>query len=122
MRSSNLVRSFRHAFEGFWFLLRTQRNARIEFCIGALVCGMGAWLRLGRMEWAVLSLTIALVLILEGVNTAIEAVVDLAWPNPHPLAKAAKDLSAATVLIAAIASAAVGILILGPQILQRLGR
>jgi diacylglycerol kinase len=122
MRSSNLARSFRYAFEGLWFLLRTQRNARVEICIGVLVCGVGAWLRLGRMEWAVLSLTIAMVLILEGLNTTIEAVVDLASPNPHPLAKTAKDLSAATVLIAAIASVAVGMLILGPQILQRLGR
>jgi diacylglycerol kinase len=68
----------------------------------------------------VLVLATALVLILEGINTAIEAAVDLAAPDRHPLAKAAKDLAAAMVLIAAIASAAVGFIILGPPLLQKL--
>jgi diacylglycerol kinase len=64
----------------------------------------------------VIAFTIALVLILEGLNTAVEAAVDLSSPNFHPLAKAAKDLAAAMVLIASIASLAVGLLILGPPL------
>jgi len=114
-----LARSFYFAFAGLWFLLRTQRNARIEMCIGAVACALGAWLRIGRVEWAVLVFTMALVLILEGLNTAVEAAVDLASPQTHPLAKAAKDLAAGMVLIAAIASVAVGLLILGPPLWHR---
>jgi diacylglycerol kinase len=77
---------------------------------------LGAWLRISRVEWAVIVFTIALVLILEGLNTAVEAAIDLASPDIHPLAKAGKDLAAGMVLIASIASVAVGLLILGPPL------
>lgn len=88
--------------------------------VGAIACALGAWLRISRVEWAVLIFTIALVLILEGLNTAVEAAIDLAMPDVHPLAKAAKDLAAGMVLIAAIASVAVGLLILGPPLWAKL--
>jgi len=115
-----LARSFGYAFQGLFYLLRTQRNARIEAVLGFLACVLGAWLHISRIEWAVVIFTIALVLILEGLNTSIEAAVDLASPEKHPLAKAAKDLAAAMVLIAAMASVAVGLLIFGPALWRRL--
>ncbi len=115
-----IARSFYFAFAGLFFLLRTQRNARIEVLIGVLALLTSAWLRLGPVEWAVIIFTIALVLILEGLNTAIECAIDLASPEIHPLAKAAKDLAAGMVLIAAVASIAVGLLILGPPLWHRL--
>jgi diacylglycerol kinase len=115
----SLARSFHFAFSGLAFFFKTQRNARIEILLGAVACGLGAWLHITRLEWAVLVLTIALVLILEGINTAIETAVDLASPDRHPLAKAAKDITAGMVLIAAIASAMVGLIILGPPLLQK---
>jgi diacylglycerol kinase (ATP) len=120
--SSRMLRSFYFAFTGLGFLLRTQRNARIELAIGAAACVLGAWLRISRVEWAVIVFTIALVLILEGLNTAVEAAIDLASPKYHPLAKAAKDLAAGMVLIAAIASVGVGLLILGPPLWLKLLR
>ena len=95
--------------------------ARIEVAIGRGSMrrgGMAA--RWASREWAILVFTIALVLILEGLNTSIEAVVDLASPEIHPLAKAAKDLAAAMVLIGAGASAVVGLLILGPALWVRI--
>lgn len=119
--SSRIVRSFYFAFAGLWFLLRTQRNARIELSIGVAACVLAGWLGIHRTEWAVLIFTIALVLILEGLNTAVELCVDLAMPDRHPLAKHAKDLAAGMVLIAALASVAVGLLILGPPLWARLG-
>jgi diacylglycerol kinase len=103
-------------------LIRTQRNARIELVIGALACAAGAWVRITREQWAIIIFTIALVLILEGVNTAIEAAIDLASPQIHPLAKVAKDLAAGMVLIAALASVGVGFLILGPPLWEKLFR
>ncbi|HEV8608260.1 MAG TPA: diacylglycerol kinase family protein [Tepidisphaeraceae bacterium] len=119
-RGVGLIRSFYFAFVGLGYLFRTQRNARIELALGVLACGFGWWLRISRVEWAIIAFTIALVLILEGLNTAVEAAVDLSSPNYHPLAKAAKDLAAAMVLIASLASLAVGLLILGPPLWGKL--
>ena len=117
-----LLRPFYFAFAGLFYLFRTQRNARIELGIGIAACGVGAWVGISRVEWAVIVFTIALVLILEGLNTAVEAAIDLASPKYHALAKAAKDLAAGMVLIAAIASVAVGGLILGPPVWEKLFR
>jgi diacylglycerol kinase len=111
-----ILRSFYFAFAGIGYLLRTQRNARIELTLGIIACLLGAWVRLGAVQWAIIAFTIALVLILEGLNTAIELAIDLASPQVHPLAKHSKDLAAGMVLIAAIASVAVGLLILGPPL------
>ena len=119
VRRHGLWKSFYFAFAGLGFLFRTQRNARIELGIGAAACAVAGWVHISRAEWAVLVFTMALVLILEGLNTAVEAAIDLASPRVHPLAKAAKDLAAGMVLIAAIASVAVGILILGPPLWGR---
>ena len=117
-----IVRSFYYAFLGIGHLFRTQRNARIELAIGIIACVLAYWLGISRAEWGVLILTIACVLILEGLNTSIEAVVDLASPEIHPLAKTAKDVAAGMVLIAAIASVGVGLLILGPPLWARVMR
>jgi len=115
-----LSRSFYYAFAGLAYLFRTQRNARIHALAGLCACIVAAWLRLDPVRWALIVFTIALVLILEGLNTAIEAAIDLAMPRTHPLAKAAKDLAAGMVLIAAIASVLVGLLVLGPPLWRRL--
>src|SRR5436190_16722781 len=85
-RRHGLIGSFRFAFVGIAYLFRTQRNARIHLIVGAAACGLAAFLHIPRTDWALLLLTIACVLILEGLNTAIEAVVDLASPQIHPLA------------------------------------
>lgn len=113
-----MIRSFRFAFAGLDHLLRTQRNARIEVAIGVAAVIAGLVFGLTSTEWAVLTLTICLVLILEGLNTSLELAVDLASPQLDPRAKAAKDLAAGMVLIAAIGSVAVGIALFGPKLLR----
>ncbi|MDB5295467.1 MAG: diacylglycerol kinase [Phycisphaerales bacterium] len=117
--SVRIARSFRFAGAGVAYLFRTQRNARIHAVVGSAAVAVAAWLRVSRAEWAVLALTISAVIILEGLNTAIEAAVDLASPRYHPLAKVAKDVAAGMVLVAAVAAAAVGLLILGPPLWAR---
>jgi len=112
--------SFRHAFRGWWYVLRTQRNAWIHGLISLAVLAVGLWLGLPPRDWAVLILTIAMVFAAEFINTAIEAVVDLATSEHHPLAKAGKDVGAAAVLIAALAAVLVGLLILGPPLAAKL--
>jgi diacylglycerol kinase len=120
-RSANLVSSFRHAIAGLAYALRTQRNARVHLVFTALVVGLAAWLELGTEQWCLLLLAIGLVWMAELSNTAIETAVDLASPQIHPLAKTAKDVKAAAVLITAFTSILVGLLILGPALLQKIG-
>jgi len=88
--------------------------------VATLVILMGLWLRLPARDWAVLILTITMVFTAEFINTAIEAVVDLASPARHPLAKVGKDVGAAAVLIAALAAVIIGLLLLGPPLYARL--
>lgn len=111
-----LLRSFSYALEGLAHLLGTQRNFRIELAVAFLAVVAGAWGRLERWEWATLILTIALVLTLESLNTTLEHAVTLASPNIDRRAKTAKDVAAAAVLIAALASVAVGILLFAPRL------
>ena len=101
-------------------MLRTQRNAWVHACISVAVFAASLWLQLGRLEWAVILLTVALVWLAEFINTALEAVVDLASPDLHPLAKVGKDVAAAAVLVAALTSVGVGLLVLGPPLWTRL--
>jgi diacylglycerol kinase len=114
------VRSFKYAFHGWGHVLRTQHNVWIHGTIAAIVFVLALWLQLPPRDWAVLILTIAMVFSAEFVNTAIEAVVDLASPNKHPLAKIGKDVGAGAVLVAALASVLVGLLILGPPLWSKL--
>ena len=104
------------ALGGAFIVLRTERNAQIEGVIALLAVGLGLWLGISGPEWAVIFALIALVLGLEMVNTAIEATVDLAHPGLHPLAKKAKDSAAGAVVVAAIASLAVGLVIFLPRL------
>jgi diacylglycerol kinase len=108
--------AFGHAFRGWWYVLKTQQNAWVHALVATLVFLVGLWLDLPPRDWAVLVITIAMVFMAEFVNTAIEAVVDLASPVHHPLAKVGKDVGAGAVLIAALAAALIGLLILGPPL------
>ena len=119
-RSANRLDSFRHAFAGWGFMLRTQPNAWIHATFTIAVLVLGLWLGITLVEWAVITLVIGLVWVAEFFNTALEAVVDLASPDLHRLAKIAKDVGAAAVLAAAVTAVIVGLLILGPPLLSKL--
>jgi diacylglycerol kinase (ATP) len=112
--------SFRHAFEGWWFVIRTQRNAWIHMVFSLAVIAVSFWLRISRMEWVIILIAITLVWIAEFLNTALEAVVDLASPQKHYLAKIGKDVGAAAVLIAATSSILIGLLVLGPPLWEKI--
>jgi diacylglycerol kinase len=115
------ARSFRYAFTGWWFVIRTQRNAWIHAMVSIAVIILSIWLHLDPRDWAVITIAIAMVWTAEFLNTALEAVVDLASHHQHhELAKVGKDVGAAAVLIAAMASALIGLLILGPPLWEKL--
>jgi diacylglycerol kinase (ATP) len=117
---SSRIESFKYAFSGWWFVLRTQKNAWIHAIASISVLAIAAWLHLSFRDWAVLILTIGTVWTAEFINTALEAVVDLSTPNHHPLAKVGKDVGAAAVLIASLSAIVIGLLILGPPFWSRI--
>lgn len=112
--------SFGHAFRGWGHVLRTQKNAWIHSLVATLVFLVSFWLELPARDWAIIILTVAFVFTAEFINTSIEAVVDLATEEHHPLAKISKDVGAAAVLVAALAAVLVGLLILGPLLWNKL--
>jgi len=114
------IASFGHAFRGWVYVMQTQHNARIHAVAATLVFILGLWLKIPARDWAILILTISMVFAAEFINTAIEAVVDLASPRKHPLAKVGKDVGAAAVLIAALSAILIGLLILGPPLWEKL--
>jgi diacylglycerol kinase len=114
------AKSFQHAFRGLWFVIRTQRNAWIHAVVSIFVLVLGLWLGLAPRDWAVIVLAIGLVWTAEFINTALEAVVDLACSERNALAKAGKDVGAAAVLIAAVSSVLIGLLILGPPLWDKI--
>ncbi|MED4957718.1 diacylglycerol kinase family protein [Paenibacillus macerans] len=103
--------SFRYAFAGIAASLKTQRNLRFHCFAAVLVIAASFYFRLPPRDIAVLLLTIALVISLELMNTAVEAAVDLITPERHPLAKLAKDAAAGAVLAAAVFAVVIGVLI-----------
>jgi diacylglycerol kinase len=122
MRARSRLASFGHAFAGLAHVVRTQRNAWIHAFASLAVIALAALLRVGTIEWGLLILAMGLVWMAEFINSALEATVDLASPEAHPLARVGKDVGAAAVLIAALAAAAIGLLVLGPPLAARLFR
>lgn len=112
--------SFRYALAGWLYMLRHQKNTRIQAVASLLVLILGLWLQITAGEWAVIVLTVTMVWMAEFINAAIEAVVNLASPELHPMARVGKDVAAAAVLLGATSSVVVGLLILGPPLLARL--
>lgn len=114
----SLIKSFGFAFEGLRAAIVKGRNFRIQIAIGILAIIFGLIVKLSSNEWLDLVIVITLVLILELVNTSIEALVDLVSPEIREKAKLAKDVAAATVLVASIASIAIGILLFVSHLLH----
>ena len=116
-----LLESFQHAFAGLWRAWKTQRNVRIHVAITIVVMILGLVLELQPGQWAAIILTIGFVIVSELFNTVIESLVDLVTAEHHPLAKQAKDVAAGAVLTSAVVAVSVGLLVLGPPLLSRLG-
>jgi len=115
---TRLARSFCYAFHGVYQSITTSANMQIHLLAVVLVVSLGWGVGLDRVEWALLSLTIFLVLTAETINSAVERTVDLACPERHPVAKMAKDLAAGAVLLAALNALVMAILVFGPHLLH----
>src|SRR5215218_9056510 len=111
-----VARSFNHAYRGLIYAVRTQRNMRFHVVVSAVVLVLSLFVGVSKLELAMLVLVIAIVLVTEILNTALEFTVDLVTREYHPLAKLAKDASAGAVLVASVAALAVGYLVLGDDL------
>ena len=121
--ASSLLISFKYAWAGLRYAFLTQRNFRIHVLIGVMAIALAIVLHLSPAEISLIGITIALVMAMELLNTAIESVVDLTVKQTyHELAKIAKDCAAGAVLISALASILVAGSLLLPPLLALLVR
>jgi undecaprenol kinase len=116
----NLYHSFRCALEGLGYVLQAERNARIDLGIAIIVILLSAWLQITAIEWVLIIAAIALVFAGEMLNTVVELTIDLITLEYNPLAKRAKDVAAGAILVAAVAAATMGLIILGPRLWLRI--
>lgn len=119
-KKNPLYESFGYAFEGIWTGIKKERNMKIHCLAVIIVTLIGILLQIRPYEWCICLLLFAVVMSLELVNTAIEAVVDLVTEEKKPLAKIAKDTAAGAVLIAAIVSVIIGCIIFIPYFMELL--
>ena len=113
-----LYKSFGYAFEGIFTGIRGDRNMKIHCFAAVCVIVAGVLFHISVTEWCICLVLFGLILSLELVNTAIEAVVDLVTEDKKPLAKLAKDTAAGAVLIAAVMAAVAGLLIFVPKLVS----
>ena len=99
--TGTLLNSFRYAFCGLYYAVKTQRNMRIHLSMAVLVSVFGLLYRLAPLEWIALYFTVTFVIVCEMINTAIENCVDTATKDYNKHAKTAKDVAAGAVVVAA---------------------
>ncbi|PJF29021.1 MAG: diacylglycerol kinase [Phototrophicales bacterium] len=119
--STNRLNSLSYALAGWLYMLVRQKNTRIQAVFSIAVMIFALWLGIDPISWAVLILTITIVWMAEFLNAAVEAAINLASAELHPMAKVGKDVASAAVLLGAVASIFIGLLILGPPLMQKLG-
>lgn len=115
---SKFLDSVKHALNGIEYAMDHERNVKIEMLFGILVSIFGFVFHISIFEWLVILLTIAMVITLEFINTAIERAVDLVTTDYKELAKASKDVAAGAVLFMSMFSVIIGIVIFLPKILN----
>jgi undecaprenol kinase len=113
--------SLSYAVAGWLYMLRRQKNTRIQAVASFAVVVVSLWAQIDPLSWALIVVAITFVWMAEFLNAAVEAAVNLSTSDIHPMAKVGKDVAAAAVLLGVVASVIVGILVLGPPVLARLG-
>ena len=119
-QNHKLYGGFQYAFAGILTGLKQEQNMKMHVIMTILVVIAGFFFHISITEWCICLTLFGLVMALEMVNTAVEAVVDLVTEERKPLAKLAKDAAAGAVLIAAIMAAIAGMIIFIPKLLDSL--
>lgn len=118
--STSRQASLGYAIAGWLYMLRRQKNTRIQAVASIAAMGLALWLEVDFTGLAILILAITIVWMAEFVNAAVEAAINIAAPDLHPMAKVGKDVASAAVLLGVMASVLIGLLIMGPPLLARL--
>ncbi|PIP57766.1 diacylglycerol kinase [Candidatus Woesebacteria bacterium CG22_combo_CG10-13_8_21_14_all_39_10] len=111
----HIVKSFKFAADGIKEAFQSEKNMKVHSLLMVLAIALGIVLKLSSVEWAILTITIGLVLISEFINTSLEQIVDLVSPEKQEKAKIAKDVAAAGVLVSAIVAVLIGALLFLPK-------
>ena len=109
------IKSVGYAFKGAYLLVTTEASLKLQFIIGVLMTIAGFYFKLSVTEWIIQILIIALIMAIEGLNTAIEEMADFVHPEHHKKIGLIKDLAAGAVFIFAVAAVIVGLLIYVPK-------
>ena len=112
----NRLKSVGYAFKGMLLLLKTEASIQIQFCIAIIVTVAGFYFKISSTEWIMQCFAIGLVMSVEGVNTAIEAIADFVHPEHHEKIGFIKDIAAGAVFIASIAASIIGLIIYIPKL------
>lgn len=115
---TNRIHSVRFALKGAILLIRTEASIKVQVFIGILMTAAGFFFEISGTEWTIQILAIALILGIEGMNTAIEKMADFVQPDHDPKIGFIKDISAGAVMMAAIAATIVGLIIYIPKIID----
>ena len=115
------IRSFGYSLAGLKYAYKYEQSMTIHFMAAFLVIVVGLWVKLDYIEWVFALILIGLVMATELINTSLEAVVDLACPKIHPLAKIAKDTASAAVFVFSLVAFISGLIIFVPKIIEMLG-
>lgn len=119
--STSRSASLGYALAGWLYMLRRQKNTRIQMIASLLVMLLALWLQVDRIGLALIIMAITLVWMAEFMNAAVEAAINIAAPDLHPMAKVGKDVASAAVLLGVVASVLIGLLVMGPPLLAKLG-
>ncbi len=119
--STNRLNSFVYALAGWIYMLRRQKNTRIQGVASIVVMALALWLGVDALGLAVLILAITMVWMAEFINAAVEAAINVSTSDLHPMARVGKDVASAAVLLGVVASILIGILVLVPPLVHRLG-
>lgn len=120
-KNRSYAQSFKYAFKGIETVFKEERNMRTHVLLGIVTIFISFFLELTTMEWLWILLSIFLMLVMEIWNTVVENIVDMVTNRQfHPMAKKAKDMAAAAVLITAFFSIVTACVILLPKVVALL--
>ena len=110
------IKSIGYAFKGAYLLITTEASIKVQFFIGILMTVAGFYFKISTTEWILQILTIASIMSIEGLNTAVEEIADFIHPEHHKKIGLIKDIAAGAVFITAIAAVIIGCIIYIPKI------
>lgn len=113
-----LIKSFGYAKEGIKYTILYEQNFLIHIIIALLVLICGFLFKITLLEWVLLVIAIALVLVSELINSSVEAITDLITLEENKLAKIAKDTASGAVFVMAMLSILIGLIIFVPYLLK----